>query len=156
VSELGIEPLSARHRSGEFTSGLEHLDRWLDRFARVAEAPGTARTYLPCSAEQLHGYYALAAGSVRREEVPARHARGAPKHPEPIVLPARLAAASSSQGRGEGGTMLADGAERSLDAAAAIAARALVVHAVDDRTAALYEHFGFVHSRLTRCTCSCS
>jgi GNAT superfamily N-acetyltransferase len=50
------------------------------------------------------------------------------------------------QGRGYGSVMLADAAQRALGGAEVVGARALIVHARDQRAAGFYEHFGFVRS----------
>jgi N-acetylglutamate synthase-like GNAT family acetyltransferase len=46
VSELRVEPLARSHNTQAFTSDVPELDRWLQRFALIAEAAGTARTYV--------------------------------------------------------------------------------------------------------------
>jgi GNAT superfamily N-acetyltransferase len=146
VSGPRVESLTRVHGTKEFSSGAPELDRWLERFALVAEAAGTARTYVLVEQEQVLAYYALAAGEVRRQELPRRHAAGTPRHPIPVILLARLAVASRAQGRGYGGVMLADAARRALAGAEVVGARALIVHARDQRAAAFYEHFAFVRS----------
>ena len=145
MSRLRIEPLARTHEIEQFTSGVGELDRWLRRFALMAEAAGTARTYVLAEDERVLGYYALAAASVRRQELTARHASGAPD-PVAVILLARLAVASEEQGRGYGSALLADAAKRALAGAEVIGARALIVHASDERAAAFYERFGFLPS----------
>ena len=54
------------------------------------------------------GYYTLAAGSARREETPARVAKGLVAHPVPIILLARLAVDGSEKGKGLGKGLLED------------------------------------------------
>lgn len=146
MSRLRIEPLSRSHNLVRFRSGVAELDVWLERFALVAEAAGTARTYVAAEGERIDGYYALAAAQVRPEELPQRHRRGTARHPVPMVLLARLAVAIEARGRGLGGLLLADAAARALSAAEAIGVRGLLVHAADEQAASFYEHFGFVRS----------
>jgi GNAT superfamily N-acetyltransferase len=144
VSHLRIEPLARAHDLERFNSGAAELDRWLARFARVADAAGTARSYVLLEDQQVIGYYALAAGPVRAGELPARHARGMPRHPIGVILLPRLAVAEERQGRGYGSLLVADAAERALAAAEVVGARAMIVHARDERAAAFYARFGFL------------
>lgn len=146
MSPPHVEPLTRAHDTREFSSGAPELDRWLQRFALLAEAAGTARTYVLVADQSVLAYYALAAGEVRRQDLPRRQAAGTPRHPIPVILLARLAVASEAQGRGYGSVMLADAAQRALAGAKVVGARALLVHARDQRAAAFYEHFGFVRS----------
>lgn len=146
MSGLRIEPLTRAHDTQQFSSGAPELDRWLQRFAVIAEAAGTARTYVLVKDQEVFAYYALAAGSIRRQDLARRQAAGTPRHPIPVILLARLAVASAAQGRGYGSSMLADAAQRALTGARTVGARALIVHARDQRAANFYEHFGFVPS----------
>jgi GNAT superfamily N-acetyltransferase len=136
VSDLQIVPLGRGHRLDAFESGVDELNDWLRRFARMADAARTARTYVLVQDDRVLGYYALAPGSVRRSDLPERHAQGMPAHPIGVILLARLAVDRSSQGQGYGRALVADGAVRALQAADLIDARAMLVHARDDRTAA--------------------
>jgi GNAT superfamily N-acetyltransferase len=94
------------------------------------------------------GYYSLAAGSVRKEESPARIAKGLANHPIGVILLARLAVDRSEHGAGLGKKLLVDALSRALTAADAIGARAILVHAIDEEAAAFYEKFGFEPSPL--------
>jgi GNAT superfamily N-acetyltransferase len=99
-------------------------------------------------AGRVVGYYSLSAGSVRKEESPARIAKGLAKHPIGVILLARLAVDRSERGAGLGKTLLVDALSRALAAADAIGARAILIHAIDDETIAFYEKFGFEPSPL--------
>ena len=146
MSALRIEPLSRQHHTEEFSSGAPELDRWLQRLALVAEGAGTARTYVLVEDAKVLGYYAMAAGVVRRQDLPRRHAAGTPRHPIPVILLARLAVTTDAHGRGYGSVMLADAAYRAVAAAEVVGARALIVHARDDGAAAFYKRLGFISS----------
>lgn len=89
--------------------------------------------------DRVLGYCALAPGAVQRRELPERHARGMPAHPSGIILLARLAVARSRQAQGYGRALVADAAVRTLQAADIVGARAMLVHARDER-------LGFVRS----------
>jgi GNAT superfamily N-acetyltransferase len=94
------------------------------------------------------GYYSLSAGSVRKEESPARIAKGLASHPIGVILLARLAVDGSERGAGLGKALLIDALSRALTAADAIGARAILVHAIDGEAAAFYRKFGFEPSPL--------
>jgi predicted N-acetyltransferase YhbS len=99
-------------------------------------------------AGRVVGYYSLSAGSVRKEESPARIAKGLAKHPIGVILLARLAVDRNEHGSGLGKSLLVDALSRALTAADAIGARAILVHAIDDEAAAFYGKFGFEPSPL--------
>jgi GNAT superfamily N-acetyltransferase len=85
---------------------------------------------------------------VRKEESPARIAKGLAKHPIGVILLARLAVDRNEHGAGLGKTLLVDALTRALTAADAIGARAILVHAIDEEAASFYKKFGFVPSPL--------
>ena len=97
---------------------------------------------------RIVGYYSLSASSVRREESPARIAKGLAKHPFGVILLARLAVDRSEHGAGLGKALLADALTRALTAAEVIGARAILVHAIDEEATSFYKKFGFEPSPL--------
>jgi len=113
----------------------------------MADASGTARTYVLADGLRVLGYYALTPAAVDRRDLPERHARGMLAHPIGVILLARLAVDQSLQGKGYGRALLADAAVRTLQAAELVGARAMLVHARDDRAASFYERLGFTRSR---------
>ena len=54
-----------------------------------------------------------------------------------------MALQRSLHGRGLGGQLLLDALERAVDASARAAARLIVVDAIDDHAAAVYQRYGF-------------
>lgn len=146
MTDIRIAPLARDHQLDEFDSGAAELDDWLRRFARMADAAGTARTYVLVDDLRALGYYALTPGAVHRDELPERHARGMPPHPIGVVLLARLAIDRSLQGRGYGRALLTDAAVRTLQAAELVGARAMLVHARDETAAGFYQRLGFTRS----------
>ncbi len=139
-----VEPLARSHDASQFDCGAHPaLNEWLKRFAWVNQQNETSRTYVVHRANRVAGYYAIAAGSLRLEEAPARVAKGLARHPVPIILLTRLAVDKREQGRGLGKALLKDALIRISAAADIVGARAVLVHAIDDAAAAFYEHFGF-------------
>ena len=136
------EPLASRHDISQFSSGVPTLDAWLCGKARLNEARGGARTYVACDGDRVAGFYSLAASSVERRRVPSRVGRNMPD-PIPVILLGQLAVDEAYRDRRLGSDLLVDAARRSLSAAGAVGARAVIVQAVDERARAFYERFGF-------------
>jgi GNAT superfamily N-acetyltransferase len=139
----GIEPLAAAHNTSDFDCGKPELTDWLRRYALLNHRAGAARVYVVHRDHRVVGYYALAAGSVERDEAPERIRRGLARHPIPVILLARLAVDQREQGQGLGAALLKDALLRSAAAADEIGARAVLVHAKDEGARAFYEHFDF-------------
>ena len=133
------EPLGKHHR----------LDEWLKRHARAAQASDSARVFVATLAdrEAVVAYYALAAAHVSPEAATPRVRKGQPQaRPIPAVLLARLAVDRNHHGAGVGRSLLQDVLLRCVDAADAIGARVLLVHAKHDAAKAWYLQYGFEES----------
>lgn len=142
------DPLEKQHRLDDFDSGEPALDEWLKRHALPAHSAGSARVYVTTlEDETVVGYYALAAAQVAPEEATERALRGQPQtRPVPAILLARLAVDRAHQGAGLGRSLLQDVMLRCLDAAEAIGARVLLVHAKHDAAKSWYLQYGFEES----------
>ena len=137
------EPLNDRHDLGPFDSGQPDLDRWLREHARSAEARRTARTFVWLDdAGSVIAYYTIAAHLLQRADLPRSIGRGNPNH-IPAVLLARLALVRTLPGQGLGGALLADALTRIVAATSVVAARFVVVDAIDEPAALFYERHGF-------------
>lgn len=145
---VSIERLRKEHDVSGFDCGNSSLDDWLKRFALTNQQGDSARTYIALLQRRIVGYYSLSAGSVRKEESPARIARGLVNHPIGVILLARLAVDRREQGKGPGKALLVDALSRSLAAADVIGARAILVHAIDEQALSFYRRFGFESSPL--------
>jgi len=139
------EPLDKRHLLDAFESGEVALDEWLRKYARAAQASGSARIYVTTTDDKtVAGYYALAAGQVRPVDATGRVGkRERILRPIPVVLLARLAVDKGHQGHGLGTSLLQDAVLRSLLAAEFIGARAMLIHAKHNAARAWYEQYGF-------------
>jgi GNAT superfamily N-acetyltransferase len=143
------EPLGKQHRLDEFDCGEPALDEWLKRHARAAQASDSARVIVVTleDGETVVGYYALAAAQVAPEDATARALKGQPQaRPVPAILLARLAVDRSHQNAGLGRSLLQDVLLRCVEAAEAIGARVLLVHAKHDAAKEWYMQFGFEES----------
>lgn len=137
------EALREHHATAGFDSGNVDLDRWLRDHALHAGAMNTGRTFVWHSGDGVVvAYFTLAAHLVARESLTKRIGRGSP-NVIPAILLARLALDRSLQGQGLGAELLWDALSRALAANRQVAARLVVVDAIDERAASFYEHFGF-------------
>jgi predicted N-acetyltransferase YhbS len=136
-------PLNATHDVSAFDCGVAALNDFLKKYALQNQQNQSARTYVAAREERVVGYYTLAAGSVRREETPARVAKGLAAHLVPVILLARLAVDVSERGQGLGGGLLKDALLRAVQAADIVGCRAVLVHAKDEAAQAFYQRFGF-------------
>jgi predicted N-acetyltransferase YhbS len=135
-------PLEAGHDVAAFDCGLPALNNFLKKFALVNQRSQSARTYVATRGSRVVGYYTLAAASARREETPARVAKGQPAHPVPVILLARLAVDVTEKGKGLGAGLLKDALLRAVAATDIIGCRAVMVHAKDKQAKTFYERYG--------------
>ncbi len=143
---LRIEKLQRHHPLESFDCGREALNRFLIRYALQNQQGGASQTYVALTDEAVVGYYTLVVGQVDYDDAPERLKKGLARHPVPIMLLARLAIATSCQGKGLGSGLLKDAMLRTLQAAEIAGIRAFVAHAKDDAAKAFYERFDFVPS----------
>lgn len=144
-------PLTAEHPLAGFDCGDVTLNEWLKRQALANEAYGASRTFVVCEGGLVVGYYALATGSVRREEAPSRVKRRMPE-PIPVMVLGRLAVDRRWQGKKIGQGLLKDAVLRTLNVSRQAGIRAIVVHAISERAKSFYLGHGFVESPLNPMT----
>lgn len=137
------EPLRGKHDCGGFGCGDEELDRWLHRYARHAEAAGSARTFVTVNSGKVAGYYALTVGEVQAAAATGRLLKGQPPgKPVPVLILARLAVDKRHQGRGVGRSLLQDAFLRCAAVAENVGARAIIAHAREEANK-FYDQYGF-------------
>ena len=136
----GVAPLGPDHEVRAFDCGSDAQTPWLRRRALAAQQADTARVFVACYAGTMRvaGYYALAAGSVSPDVVPARVATGAGRYPVPVVILARLGVDREAQGRGLGTALVRDALLQTAATSERVAVRALLIHAETDQAAAFY------------------
>lgn len=140
------EPLRGKHDCGEFRSGDDALDVWLHRYARHAEAAGSARTFVTTCDGYVIGYYALTVGQVEALEATKRLVKGQPQgRPVPVVILARLAVDERHQKKGVGRSLLQDALLRCAAVAESVGVRAVIAHASEEAND-FYDRFGFESS----------
>jgi GNAT superfamily N-acetyltransferase len=140
--------ITTAHNVRNFDCGNHALNEFLIKYALADTSAGLARTFVTTLVNQpdVAGYFSIAAGSVERENVPERVAKGTPLHPIPVALLARLAVDSRYQGRRLGSGLLKHALLKMVKAAGVIGIRAILVHAKDQRAADFYAKFGFAPS----------
>jgi GNAT superfamily N-acetyltransferase len=136
------ESLDAGHLIDHFDSGQADLDEWLRRHALASDSRGTGRTFVWSTDGQVVAYYTIAAHLLQRDDLSRSLGRGNPDR-IPAVLLAKLALDKTLQGQGLGGLLLADAVDRIVEAARTIAARFIVVDAIDEQAVAFYSRYGF-------------
>jgi GNAT superfamily N-acetyltransferase len=146
TQSLRIEKLRREHKVDSFNCGQDQLNRFLVRYALPSQQAEASQTYVALADDRVIGFYTLVVALVEYDDAPARLGKGLAKHPIPLMLLARLAVATSSQGKGLGAGLLKDAMLRTLQAADIAGIRAMAVHAKDDAARAFYERFDFMPS----------
>lgn len=143
---IRFEAVSPSHDLNVFRCGKPALDEWLHQHALHAETMRTARTFVGIDgdSESVVCYFALSATMVLREHesVPGRVGRGSPNQ-IPAIMLARLAVDARVQGHGLGRATMIEALGRIVQAGRLVAARLVVVDAIDEEAANFYEHHGF-------------
>ncbi len=140
-----IEPLSATRDRAAFRCGEETLDRYFQTQATQDIRRRVANCFVAAeeATRMVAGYYTLSAASIPFTDLPPEETKRLPRYPTlPAVRIGRLAVNERFQGRGLGGALLMNAAERSLRTEAA--AFAILVDAKNDRAVAFYRRFGFL------------
>ena len=88
------------------------------------------------------GYYTLAANALHRDTLPKAEARSVPRE-IPAILLAKLALDQSLRGQGIGRDLLVEALTKCANATLLVAARFVVVDALDESAATFYEKYGF-------------
>lgn len=147
-----VEALQKSHGRDTFSCGHVALDRYLQRQARQDTQNQVAAVFVavrPPDSTVL-GFYSLSASSIDAADLPVDLAKKLPRYPRlPVTLLGRLAIDQPYKGQGLGQFLLLDALYRSQQAAAAIAAMAVVVDAKDAAAAAFYERYGFMQLSAT-------
>jgi GNAT superfamily N-acetyltransferase len=145
------EPILIAHSLDAFDCGNQTLNQWLKRQAMVNEMSGASRTFVISENRRVIGFYALATGSVRREDAPGKIKRRMPD-PIPVMVLGRLAVDLSWQKRGVGAGLLKDAVLRTLTVSKQAGIRALLVHALSEQARNFYLRYGFQESPLNHMT----
>lgn len=138
-----LEPLDAHDRTA-FGCGEEALNRYFKTQVSQDIRRHITNCFVAVEAATgvVAGFYTIAATSIATPDLPAELTKRLPRYPTlPGVRVDRLAVDQRFRGKGLGGALLMDAAERALRSE--IAAYAMVVDAKNDGAVAFYEHHGF-------------
>jgi predicted N-acetyltransferase YhbS len=138
-------PLKDGHDTTSFDCGDPILDDWLKHTALKNESKGSSRTFVVCENDTVVGYYALATGSVERNDATGNVRRNMPE-PIPVMVLGRLAVDKKYQSQGIGRGMLKDAILRVIGVAKQAGIRAILVHAISDEAKLFYMRQGFRES----------
>ncbi|HEY6347515.1 MAG TPA: GNAT family N-acetyltransferase [Bryobacteraceae bacterium] len=139
-----IELLGEEHDRTGFTSGSVILDQYFRTQASQDVRRRIATCFVAVSGEteEIAGYYTLSAASVGLDALSPQVVKKLPRYPVvPAALLGRLAVASSHQGIGLGGVLVADALKRT--ARAEMGVFAMIVDAKDESAQRFYERYGF-------------
>jgi GNAT superfamily N-acetyltransferase len=134
--------LAEDHELGDFSCGDATLDAWLKRRARANQVSGASRTYVVAEGKRVIGYYCLASGAMEAADATGKIRRNMPS-PIPMAILGRLAVDDAFKGKKIGAAMLQDAVLRAGQAAGIVGIRGILVHAIDEKAAAFYSHYGF-------------
>ena len=148
-------PLTERDDCSAFDCGEPSLNDWLQRKALANQISGASLTFVStetgAAANQVLGYYALAAGAASHTESPGAIRRNMPD-PIPVMVLGRLAIDCSCHGQGLGSALLQDAILRTMNVAENVGIRALLVHALHNKAREFYLHHGFSESPISATT----
>ena len=140
-------PINDRHDLSAFTCGKPSLDNWLKQRALSNQQKGFTAVMVVHDAGRVIGYYGLAPTAVMPTAMPRSIRTGQPPDPIPCLLLGQLATDTHWSGKGIGTGLLKHTLERSVEAAALVGGRALVVNAVDEEAADFWRRRGFLPSK---------
>ncbi len=141
-------PLAAEDDRDAFDCGRESLNQWFRRHAWRNQQGGLSRTSVACDSATgtVAGYVALSAAQIERAHLPRSAQRNRPD-PIPMILLGQLATDCAWGGRGIGMGLFNHALARSVNGAALIGGRALIVNAIDDEAAGFWRRRGFLPSK---------
>jgi ribosomal protein S18 acetylase RimI-like enzyme len=141
-----IEPLAEHHNRAAFSSGVEALDRYLQRQAAqdISKRVAAAFVITP-DGKTIAGFYTLWAHVLVLADLPEAVAKKLPRYPNvPATLLGRLAVSRDFRGQGLGELLLVDAFKRVLANSREVASAAVVVDAKDERARDFYLRHDFL------------
>lgn len=144
-------PIEAVHTADNFDCGISSLNQWIRQQALKNELSGASRTFVVCIEKEVVGYYALATGSILRQQAPGKIRREMPD-PIPVMVLARFAVDRTWQKSGVGLGLLRDALLRTYNVSRQVGVRALLVHALSEKAKGFYLRHGFTQSPVDQMT----
>ena len=144
---IAPRPLDTNHKLAGFDCGEPSLNKWLINRAQKNQETGASRIYVLLDNQCVIGYFSLSNGHVSRAVAPGSVSRNMPE-PIPVIIMGRLAVHIDYQHRGLGSDLLRDAFLRARKASEISAARALLIHALNDKAKQFYLQHGFFESQV--------
>jgi GNAT superfamily N-acetyltransferase len=141
------ELLNAGHDVSQFSCGKPSLDHWLKTRALANQQKGFTVVMVVHVEGRVVGYYGLAPTAIVPASLPRAIRTGQPPNPVPCILLGQLATDRAWGGQGIGLGLFNHALARSVNGAALIGGRALIVNAIDDDAAAFWRRRGFLPSK---------
>ncbi len=147
LGRLRIEPLDRnKHDRAAFSCGYERVDNFLKSTAGRQQSQDITRVYVACLDELpvVIGYYALNMHAIDISTLPADELKGMPMYSSlPAVYLSIVGVDRDYQGKGLGSFLMADAFRLACDVSSRIAARFIVLDALNEDAARLYRWLGF-------------
>ncbi|MBE0508884.1 MAG: GNAT family N-acetyltransferase [Marinospirillum sp.] len=136
--------LNADHDCTAFDCGDTTLNAYLAD-AYKQQQRKNATVYVTCQAgtHRVKGFYTLTSAEIMREAAPGKLKRGGAPKTIPVIKLGRFGMDRSFQGLGYGSDLLVDAVERCISASETIAAKAIIVNALDEQAREFYLKHGF-------------
>jgi GNAT superfamily N-acetyltransferase len=142
--DLHWERLRREHPRHRFRCGEEAVENWLATKALQHQEKHLSSTkVLLDETGAIVGYYTLATGLVDFSDLPAEAGKGLPRRQLPVAVLAWLGVDSSQQGRGLGGSLLAQALRDCWEAGKTFTFVAVVVDCINDAAKAFYTRWDF-------------
>ncbi len=140
------EELESKHERAGFSCGHASLDEFLKRYARQNQRSGVSRTFVAVKPGEriVRGYFAIAAGSVRLEQLTEAQRKRLPKYAGPVACLGRVAVDKSVQRQGLGAYMLLNALERVERVQHDLGIHAIEAVAIDEAAKRFYLKYGFM------------
>ena len=141
---LRIEQLRREHSRRKFRSGEERVDQWLaSKALQHQDKHLSATKALVDDAGTIAGYYTLATGQVDFGDLPVELVKQLPRRVLPVAVLAWLGVDARHQGRGLGGSLLAQALRDCWEAGKTFAFVAVILDCVSDDAKKFYQHWDF-------------
>lgn len=134
-------PITDQHDLSEFNCGKAPLNDWLKQRSLRNESRAS-RCFVVCKGNSVIGFYCLAAGSVRHDEIPPALKRNMPSI-IPVLMIGRMAVDLAHQGQKIRRGLMSDALKRCLNVSREVGATAILVHAIDQEVVPFYAQYGF-------------
>ncbi len=137
---LTPRPLTDGHDLTAFECASAEQAAWLRRYALQSHRSDSTRVFVVTqrSSAVVVAYYAIRMADIAFADATDRRALGRGRHPQPVVLVARLGVDLGHEGRGLGSELLRHAFIKALEASSEIGCRAVAVHCESEEARRFY------------------